>query len=178
MWNLFIRSALDGIIGAGLWSKNSCFLWRGAQATTNDQEVTEAGESIAIFLIGLYKFIQNCINLNPILKNQKLNINNFVALFFVFSSWCASTRNRCFVEAVCSGRLEGRQILGASKEEQYGRKEVAGCTTNERKSDRTQSWLSWKRGKSQFFPRHWFFLKKNLWFRKNNKIFFIFSMPE
>lgn len=122
-------SALDGLIGARLWSTYPGLLRRGAQTSTDDQEITEAGEpqfphlsylflSLSIFQSAEHRGKWNSRETRYFLAMQlDTDVLMFLCLFFFSLSLSFSLSfPLClpFAATVRSGWLKGWQILGAS----------------------------------------------------------------
>lgn len=124
-------SALDGLIGARLWSTYPGLLRRGAQTSTDDQEITEAGEPQFPHLLYLFssrafnfpidrtprqmKFTRNEVFSRDAIRYGRSNVLvSFLSLSF--SVFLSLSFSLClpFTATVRSGWLKGWQILGAS----------------------------------------------------------------
>lgn len=126
-------SALDGLIGARLWSTYPGLLRRGAQTSTDDQEITEAGEHQFPHLSYLFssrafnfpigrtprqmKFPRNEVFSRDAIRYGRSNVLMsflflsffvFLSLFSSLSSVCGYSSFRMTWRMTNTGRVVGR----------------------------------------------------------------------
>lgn len=143
-------SALDGLIGARLWSTYPGLLRRGAQTSTDDQEITEAGEPQFPHLSYLFssrafnfpivrtprqmKFARNEVFSRDAIRYGRSN----VLMSFLFLSFSVFLSHFSSLSSVCGGYSSFRMTWRMTN---TGR--VVGRTTWQRNDRETRA--AWRR---------------------------------